>query len=50
MRIRTGDNVLVIAGKERGKTGRIERRFPEQDRVSRRCEHGNSAHEGPPGR
>ena len=33
MRIRTGDNVLVIAGKEKGKTGRVERRFPEQDRV-----------------
>ncbi len=33
MRIRTGDTVLVIAGKEKGKTGRVERRFPEQDRV-----------------
>jgi large subunit ribosomal protein L24 len=33
MRIRTGDNVLVIAGKEKGKTGRVERRLPEQDRV-----------------
>ncbi|PKB70967.1 MAG: 50S ribosomal protein L24 [SAR202 cluster bacterium Io17-Chloro-G6] len=33
MRIRTGDNVLVIAGKEKGKTGRVERRFPEGDRV-----------------
>ena len=33
MRIRTGDNVLVIAGKEKGKTGRVERQFPEQDRV-----------------
>ena len=33
MRIRTGDNVLVIAGKEKGKTGRVERRFPDEDRV-----------------
>ena len=33
MRIRTGDNVLVIAGKEKGKTSRVERRFPEEDRV-----------------
>ena len=33
MRIRTGYNVLVIAGKEKGKTGRVERRFPDEDRV-----------------
>jgi large subunit ribosomal protein L24 len=33
VRIRTGDTVLVIAGKEKGKTGRVERQFPEQDRV-----------------
>ena len=33
MRIRTGDNVLVIAGKEKGKTGRVERRFLDEDRV-----------------
>ena len=33
MRIRTGDNVLVIAGKEKGKTGRVERQNPEKDRV-----------------
>ena len=33
MRIRTGDNVLVIAGKEKGKTGRVERQIPEKDRV-----------------
>ncbi len=33
MRIRTGDTVMVIAGKEKGKTGRVERRFLEQDRV-----------------
>ena len=33
MRVRTGDNVLVIAGKEKGKTGRVERQIPEKDRV-----------------
>ena len=33
MRIRTGDNVLVIAGKEKGKTGRVERQISGQDRV-----------------
>jgi len=33
MRIRTGDTVLVIAGKEKGKTGRVERRIPERDLV-----------------
>ena len=33
MRIRTGDTVLVIAGKEKGKTGRVERRFLDQDRL-----------------
>jgi len=32
MRIRTGDNVLVIAGKEKGKTGRVERQSG-QDRL-----------------
>ncbi len=33
MRIRSGDNVLVIAGKEKGKTGRVERQQTKQDRV-----------------
>ena len=33
MRIRTGDTVLVIAGKEKGKTGRVERQDPENDRL-----------------
>ena len=33
MRIRTGDTVLVIAGKEKGKTGRVERQYPEDDRL-----------------
>ncbi len=33
MRIRRGDNVLVIAGKEKGKTGRVERTLTKEDRV-----------------
>lgn len=33
MRIRTGDNVLVIAGRERGKSGQISRVFPKEERV-----------------
>ena len=33
MRIRKGDNVLVIAGKEKGKTGRVERQLVKSDRV-----------------
>ena len=33
MRIRTGDNVLVIAGRDKGKTGRVERNIPGKGRV-----------------
>ena len=33
MRIRSGDTVLVIAGKEKGKTGRVDRQVTKQDRV-----------------
>ena len=33
MRVRTGDTVLVIAGKEKGKTGRVDRQIVDQDRV-----------------
>ena len=33
MNIRRNDNVLVIAGKEKGKTGRIERQLVEDNRV-----------------
>ena len=31
--IRRGDQVVVIAGKDRGKRGRVERVIPEKDRV-----------------
>ena len=33
MRIRTDDNVVVIAGKEKGKTGRVVRTEPGRGRV-----------------
>ncbi|HLG50614.1 MAG TPA: 50S ribosomal protein L24 [Chloroflexota bacterium] len=33
MHVRTGDTVLVIAGRERGKTGQITRAFPKENRV-----------------
>ena len=32
-RIRRGDQVLVIAGKDRGKKGRVMRVFPSEDRA-----------------
>ena len=33
MRIRTGDNVMVIAGRDKGKTGRVERNLPREGRL-----------------
>lgn len=33
MKIRRGDRVLVIAGKDKGKTGRVERDLTSQNRV-----------------
>jgi large subunit ribosomal protein L24 len=33
MRIREGDNVVVVAGKDRGKTGRVLRAEPKRRRV-----------------
>ena len=33
MKIRRGDNVLVIAGKEKGKTGRVDRQLISENRV-----------------
>ena len=32
-KIRTGDEVMVIAGKDKGRRGRISRVIPERDRV-----------------
>lgn len=33
MKIRKGDNVMVLTGKDRGKTGLIEVAFPQEDKV-----------------
>lgn len=33
MRVQKGDLVLVIGGKDKGKTGRIDRQLTKQDRV-----------------
>ncbi|MBI2849124.1 MAG: 50S ribosomal protein L24 [Chloroflexi bacterium] len=33
MKIRKNDTVLVIAGKERGKVGKVHRVFDEEDRI-----------------
>ena len=33
MKIRKGDNVKVIAGKDRGKTGKVTQAFPEIGKV-----------------
>ncbi len=33
MRIRAGDMVLVIAGRDKGKRGRVERNYPRENRV-----------------
>lgn len=33
MKIRKGDNIKVIAGKDRGKTGKVVRALPDQERV-----------------
>lgn len=33
MKIRTGDNVKVIAGREKGKTGKVMQAFPKEMKV-----------------
>lgn len=33
MRIRSGDTVLVIAGKDKGKTGRVDRQHTKENRL-----------------
>ncbi len=33
MKIKTGDNVRVIAGKEKGKTGKVVQVFPALDKI-----------------
>ncbi len=33
MKIKKGDNVIVIAGKDKGKTGKVEQAFPKTQQV-----------------
>ncbi|MGQ9925939.1 MAG: 50S ribosomal protein L24 [Chloroflexaceae bacterium] len=33
MHVKTGDEVLVIAGKDKGRKGKIKRAFPREERV-----------------
>lgn len=33
MKIKKGDNVIVLAGKDKGKTGVVERVLPKEDKV-----------------
>jgi large subunit ribosomal protein L24 len=33
MKIKKGDNVIVIAGKDRGKTGKVAKALPKKDKV-----------------
>jgi large subunit ribosomal protein L24 len=33
MKLRKNDNVMILAGKDRGKTGIIERVYPKEDRM-----------------
>lgn len=33
MKIKKGDNVIVIAGKDKGKTGTVEQTFPKTEQV-----------------
>jgi len=33
MHVKKGDNVIVIAGKDKGKTGKIVKAFPKKDKV-----------------
>ncbi len=33
MKIRKGDTVLVIAGKDKGRTGKVDRVYPKSDKV-----------------
>jgi len=34
MKVKKGDNVLIIAGKDRGKKGKVLHAFPKEERVS----------------
>ena len=33
MHVKKGDNIIVLAGKDKGKTGKVLRAFPKEDKV-----------------
>jgi large subunit ribosomal protein L24 len=33
MKIKTGDNVIVLTGKDKGRTGKVTKAFPQRDQV-----------------
>ena len=50
MKLKKGDTVVVITGKDKGKQGEIQRVLPAADKViviGR--QHGDQARQGPPG-
>lgn len=34
MKLKKGDEIIVISGKDRGKTGKIEKVYPEKNKIS----------------
>lgn len=54
MKIKKGDNVIIIAGKDKGKTGVVERALPSRDLVliggvNMKKKHQKSRQSGKPG-
>lgn len=47
MKIKKDDNVIVLAGKDKGKTGKILRAFPKEDRVLVEGVNTKKVHEKP---
>ena len=47
MKIRKGDKVIVIAGKDKGKSGKVLRALPEEDKVIVEGVHVVKKHERP---
>ena len=54
MKIKKGDNVMVMAGKDRGKTGKVMQVFPQEgkvvvDGVNKTVKHAKTRREGEKG-
>lgn len=47
MHVKKGDNVIVLAGKDKGKTGKILRAFPREDLVLVEDVNAKKVHERP---